>query len=105
MSRFSAAEAKPFFYALLTFFGSKCAHFDNIDIHGIRVSCLGGSREGLVGLVSGFGVPFGDFVGVFPLGLVGDGLLIPVVDGGWDSVHRHDLVHEGRGDASGEISH
>ena len=40
---------------------------------------------------------------IFPLGLEGNGLLVPVIDGGGDSVHGHDLAHEGRGDANGEI--
>ena len=67
-----------------------------------RVLVEGG--EGLVGLVGRFGVSFGDFIGTFPLGLKEDGLLIPIVDGGRDSVHRHDSAHEGRGDACREVS-
>ena len=103
VSRFSAAEAESFLYAFLSFFGSEFANFDNIDIHGVGILSFGGGGEGLVGLVSGFGVSFGDFVSALPLGLEGDGFLIPIIDGRRDSVHRHDLVHEERGDAHGEV--
>ena len=104
MSGLSAAEAESLFYAFLTLFGGEFANFDNINIHGVRVSNFGGSGEGLVGLMSGFGVSFRDFIGVLPLGLEGDDLLVPVVDGGGDCVHGHDLAHEGREDASREVS-
>ena len=104
MSRFSAAGAESFLYTPFVFFGSEFADFDNIDIHGIRVSSFGGVQEGLVGLVSGFGVPFGDFIGTFPLGLERNGFFIPVIDGSGDSVHGHNVVHEGRRDAGREIS-
>ena len=95
MSRFLAAEAKSFLNALLAFVRSKLANFDNIKIHSIRVTGLGGSREGLVELASGFGVPLGDFIRTFSLGLEGDGFLIPIVNGGGDSVHGHNVAHEG----------
>ena len=52
------------------------------------------SREGLIGLVGGFGVLLGDFIGMFPLGLERDGILVPVINGGRDCVHGHDVVHE-----------
>ena len=58
----------------------------------------------MVGLVGGFGVSFGDFFGAFPLGLEGDSLFVPIIDGGGNSVHRHDSAHEGGRDASREIS-
>ena len=87
MSRFSAAEAEPLFNAFLAFFGSEFADFDDINIHGIGISSLYGGGKGLVGLMSGFGVALQDFVGALPLSLQGDGLLVPVVDGGGDGVH------------------
>ena len=54
--------------------------------------------------MSRFGISFGDFFGPFPLGLEGDGLLVPIIDGGRDSVHGHDSVHEGGGDPGREVS-
>ena len=53
---------------------------------------------------SGFGVLFEDFISALPLDLEGDGFLIPVVDGGGDSVHGHNAAHEGGGNAGREIS-
>ena len=104
MSRSSALETASFLHALPAFFGSEFSNFDNINIHGVGVSSFGGGGEGLVGLVSRFGVLFGNLVCAFPLGLEGDGLLIPAINGGGDCVHRHDLAHEGRGDARREVS-
>ena len=57
----------------------------------------------MVRLVGGFGVPLGDLFSMFPLGLEEDGLLVPVVDGRGDSVHRHDSVHEGGRDSGREV--
>ena len=99
MSRFLAAEAESFFNAFLAFFGSEFADFDDIG-----VLSFGGGGEGLVGLVSRFGVSFGNLISALPLGLEGDGLLVPVINSGGDCVHGHDLTHEGEGNASGEIS-
>ena len=104
MSRFLASETESFLHAFLAFFGGEFADLDNIDIHGIRVSSFGGGGKGLVGMVSRSGVSFGNLVGMLPLGLEGDGSLVPVIDGGGDRVHRHDPVHKGGRDASGEIS-
>ena len=104
MSGLSATEAESFLHTFLAFFGSKFSSFDDVHIHGVWVSGLGGVGERLVGLVSGSGVLLGDFVGTFPLGLEGNGFFIPAVDGGGDSVHRHNTTHEGRRDASREIS-
>ena len=104
LSGFLASETKFFLHALLAFFGSGFANFDNIDIHGVGILSFGGGREGLVGLVSRFGVLFGDFISMLPLGLEGDGLLIPIVDGRRDGVHKHDSAHEGREDAHREVS-
>ena len=56
MSRFLAVEAEFLFNAFLAFFSSKFANFNDIDIHGIRISSFHGGGEGLVGLMSGFGV-------------------------------------------------
>ena len=58
----------------------------------------------MVGLVRGFRVSFGNVICSFPLGLEGDGLLILLVDGGGNGVHRHDSAHQGRRDSCGEIS-
>ena len=95
MSRLSAAEEKSLLHTFLVFFRSKFSHLDDVHVHGLRVSGFNGVGEGLVGLMSGFGVSFGDFFGMLPLGLEGNGLFVPVVDGGRDCVHRHDSAHEG----------
>ena len=42
-------------------------------------------------------------VGAFPLGLEGNSLLVPVIDGEGDCVHGQDLGHEGGRNASGEV--
>ena len=104
MSRLSAVEAKSFFHAFLAFFGREFSYFDDIYIHGVGVASLGGGGEGVVGLVSGFRVLFGDFFSSLPLGLERDGFFVPVVDGGRDGVHGHDPAHEGGGDSSREVS-
>ena len=104
MSRFLAAEAESLFNAFLAFFGSEFADFNDIDIHGVRILSFCGGGEGLIGLMSGFGVVLRDFVGAFPFGLEGNSLLVPVIDGEGDCVHGHDLAHEGERNASGEVS-
>ena len=58
----------------------------------------------MVGLMSGFRVLFRDFFGTLPLGLEGNGLLVPIIGGGGDRIHGHDSVHEGGRDSGGEIS-
>ena len=93
-----------FLNASLAFFSGEFADFDNIDVHGIRVSGFRRGREGLIGLMGRFGVPFGDFISVFPLGLEGDGFLVPIINGEGDCIHGHDTAPEGRGDAGGEVS-
>ena len=97
-------EAESFLNAFLALIGGEFSDFDDIDIHDISVSGFGRGGKGLIGLVCGFGVLLGDFVGAFPLGLERDSFLIPVINGGGDCVHRHDAVHEGGRDASREIS-
>ena len=97
-------EAKSLFYALFVFFSSEFADFDDADIHGVRGLSFSGSEEGLIGLMSGFGVLLGDFISMLPLGLEGDGLLIPIVNGGGDCVHRHDSAHEGGRNTGGKTS-
>ena len=92
-------KAESFFNALRVVLWGEFAEFDDADIHGIRVMSFGEGRERLVELVSGFGVLFGDFISTFPLGLERDGFLVPVVDGGGNSVHGHNMAHEGRRDA------
>ena len=104
MSRLSAMEAESFLHTLLAFFSHKVSYFDDVYVHGIRVLGFGGIGEGLVRLMSRFGVLLGDFIGAFPLGLEGDGLFIPVVDGSRDGVHGYNATHEGGRDASREIS-
>ena len=104
MSGLLAAEAESLLHTVLSFFGSELSDFDDVHVHGVRVTSLGGAGEGMVGLMGGFRVSFGDFFSAFPLGLEGNSLLVPVVDGGGDCVHRHDSAHEGGRDSSGEIS-
>ena len=58
----------------------------------------------MVGLMGGFGVPFGDVVSSLPLSLEGDCFLVPFVNGGGDGVHRHDAAHQGWWDSCGEVS-
>ena len=95
MSGFLASEAKSFLHALLAFFGGEFSDFDDTYVHGVGVSGFGGSGEGVVGLMSGLGVSFGNFISTLPLGLEGNSLLIPIIDGRGDSVHGHDSAHEG----------
>ena len=91
---------------MFAFFWGKLGDFDGIDDHGIGVVGLGvgGVGEGVVGLVRGSRVSFGDVVSSLPLGLEGNGFLVPFVNGGGDSVHRHDLSHEGWRDSRREVS-
>ena len=63
-----------------------------------------GVGEGVVGLVGGLRVSFGDVISSFPLGLEGDGLFVPFVDGGRNSVHGHDSAHERWWNSCGEVS-
>ena len=103
---FSAAKAEFLFDAAFSFFWGQLRDFDCIYDHSVGVVGLGGGRvgEGMVGLMGGPGVSLGDIVGSLPLGLESNGLLVPLVDGGGDSVHRHDTVHERRWDSCGEIA-
>ena len=100
MSRFSASKTKSFLHAFLPFFGSELSDFDDVYVHGIGVLGFDGSGEGMVGLMSRFGVSFGNFISTLSLGLERNGLFIPVVDGRGNSIHRHDLAHEGGRNAS-----
>ena len=54
--------------------------------------------------MEGFDVPPGNFVGAVPLGLEMNGFLVPVIDGSGDSIHRHDVAHEGRGNPGGVVA-
>ena len=58
----------------------------------------------MVRLVGHLGVSSGNIVGSLPLSLESDGLLVPVIDGGGDSVHRHNLTHQCRWNSYREIS-
>ena len=106
MAGFSATEAELLFNASFAFFRGKLRDSDGVDDHSVGVVGFGirGVREGVVGLVGGFGVPFGDVVSSLPLSLEGDGFLAPFVNGGGDGVHRHDAAHQGRRDSCGEVS-
>ena len=103
---FSAAEAEFLFNATFAFLWGKLGDFDSVDDHGIRVVGfgVGGVREGVVGLMRRPRVSFGDVVGVLPLGLESDCLLVPFVNGRGDGVHRHDSVHERWWDSCGEVT-
>ena len=81
MSRFVAVEAKSFLDAFLVFLGGEFSDLDNINVHGIRISGFGRSVEGLIRLVGRFDVLLGNFIGTLPLGLEGDGFLVPVMLG------------------------
>ena len=104
MSRLSVAETESCLHALLAFFSCEFPYFDDIYVHGVGVTGFGGGGEGVVGLVGGFGVSFGDFLSALPLGLERDGLFVPVIDGRRDSVHRHDSAHEGGRDSGRKVS-
>ena len=106
MAGFSAAEAEFLLNAALAFFWGKLGDFDSINDHGVGVVGLdvGGVREGVVVLVGGFGVSFGDVVSSLPLSLEGNCFLVPFVDGGGDGVHGHDATHEQWWDPCGEVS-
>ena len=99
----SAAEAESFLHTFLAFFSCEFSYFDDVYVHGVGVTGLGGGGEGVVRLVSGFRVLFRDLLSVFPLGLEVNGLFVPVVDGGRDGVHGHDSAHEGGGDSGREV--
>ena len=83
----ATAEAKSFLHAFLPFFGREFSYFDDIYVHGVGIASFGGGGEGMVRLMGGFRVSFGDLFSTFPLGLEGNGFLVPIIDGGGDSVH------------------
>ena len=106
MAGFPAVEAELLLDATFAFFQDKFRDFDDINNHSVGVMGFGagGVGEGVVGLMGGLRVSFGDVVSSFPLGLEGDGFLVPFVDGGGDGVHRHDTAHQGQRDSRREIS-
>ena len=93
MFRFSAVETELLFDASFAFFWDKFGDFDGVNNHSIWVMDLGGRGEGVVCLVGHFGVSFCYVVSAIPLDLKGYGLFIPVIDGGGDSVHGHNVAH------------
>ena len=84
MAGFLAAKAEFLFNATFAFFWGKLGDFDRIYDHGVGVVGfgVGGIGEGVVGLMGGSRVSLGDIVSSLPLGLEGDGFLVPFVDGG-----------------------
>ena len=104
MPGLSATEAESFLHAFLAFFGCEFPYFDDIYVHGVGVTSFGGGGEGVVRLMGRFRVSFRDFFSALPLGLERGGFLVPVVDGGRDSIHGHDSVHEGERDSGREVS-
>ena len=105
MARFSAAKAEFLFDAVFAFLWGKLGDLDHIHNHGVGVVGLGvgGVREGVVGLMGRSRVSLSDVVSSLPLGLESNSLLVPFVDGGGDSVHRHDSSHEWWGNSSREV--
>ena len=106
MTEFPAAETELLLNATFAFFWGELGDFDGVDDHGVRVVGLGvgGVGEGVVGLVRGFRVSSGNVICSFPLGLEGDGLLVPFVDGGGDGIHGHNAAHQGWWDSCREVS-
>ena len=96
MSWFSAVEAEFLFDATFAFFWGELGDFDSVNDHGVGIMNFRGRGvgEGMVRLVGGFGVSFSDVVGSLPLGLESGGLLVPFIDGGGNSIHGHDVVHQ-----------
>ena len=101
-----AVEAELFLNAAFAFFGNEFGDLDGIDDHSVWVVGFGirGVGEGVVGLVRGLQVSFGNVISSLPLGLESDGLLIPFLDGGGDSIHGHDATHQGWWDSCGKVS-
>ena len=81
---------------MLSFIRSEFRYFDDIDVHGVGVTSLGGGGrgEGVVHEVGRFLVAAEDLFHSFPLGLEMDGAVVPFINGGRDSVHGHDSFHE-----------
>ena len=106
MTGFSAPEAELLFDASFAFFRGKLRDSDSINDHGVKVVGFGVGRvgEGVVVLVRGLRISFGDVVRSLPLGLEGNSFLVPFVNGGRDSVHGHDAAHQGQWDPHGEVS-
>ena len=103
---FSAAETELLFNAAFAFFQGELGDLDRVYDHSVGVEGLdgGGVGEGMVGLMGRPGVSLGDVVGVLPLSLESDRLLVPFVDGRGDGVHGHDVAHERGWDSCGEIA-
>ena len=105
VSGFLAAEAEFLLDATSAFFRGELRDFDGVDDHGVGVMGFGiHGIGGVVGLVGGFRVSFGDIISSFPLDLEGNGLLIPVVDGGGNGIHRHDAAYQGGWNSCREVS-
>ena len=106
MTWFAAAEAEFLFNAMFAFFWGEFGDLDSVNDHGVGVVGfgIGGVGEGVVVLVRGFRVSFGDVVCSLPLGLESDDFLVPFVNGGGNGVHGHDAAHQGWWDSCGEVS-
>ena len=103
MSTFAASEAKSLLGTLLLlFWGKFLGEFYRVNVHSVGVlSGSGGQGERLESL----GRPpasLSDLLSMIPLVLEVSRFRVPVVDFIWDSIKRHDLLHERGGDSSGE---
>jgi len=87
---------------VFSFFGSEFGDSDGVYVHCIGVTIFRGG-ECLIG-VGGFDIPLSNFVSAVPLSLEVDGLFVPVVNGGGDGVHGHNVAHEGGGNSCRVVS-
>ena len=99
MAYFSAMETEDFLI-VFSFFRSEFPNTDNVDVHYIRVLGFWGIRsKGLIGVLSGALVPFGNLFSLFPLSLQVNVFKVPFMDCDWYHVHQRDLLHERRGNS------
>jgi len=80
--------------AMFAFFIRDFWDLDGIYVHYVGVLCFqGGGRGEQLVQVRGFLVSCGNFIGMFPLNLEMNCLLVPIFDSGGNGVHEHDTVH------------